>query len=61
MALRKSPQLTPRLLAANRRNARRSTGPRTSAGKHNSKMNALKHGGYAALRELRVDNGGDDD
>jgi hypothetical protein len=49
MSLRKSPQLTPALLAANRRNATRSTGPRTPAGKQNSKMNALKHGGYAAL------------
>src|SRR5262249_7317412 len=31
-------------VAANRRNARRSTGPRTAIGKRNSCMNALKHG-----------------
>ena len=49
MSLRKSPQITPALLAANRRNAQRSTGPRTAAGKQNSKFNSLKHGGYAAL------------
>ena len=48
MSLRKSPQLTPGLLAAKRSNARRSTGPSTPAGKQNSKMNALKHGAYAA-------------
>ena len=49
MSLRKSPRLTPELLAANRRNARLSTGPRTPAAKQNSKLNALKHGRYAAL------------
>jgi len=53
MSLRKSPHLTPGLLAANRRNAQRSTGPRTRAGKENSKLNALKHGGYAALENHR--------
>lgn len=31
-------------LAANRANAQRSTGPKTSEGKENSKFNALKHG-----------------
>jgi hypothetical protein len=30
-------------LAANRRNAQRSTGPKTQAGRAASKMNALKH------------------
>jgi hypothetical protein len=44
MSLRKSPELTPKLLAAARNNAQRSTGPRSAAGKQNSKMNALKHG-----------------
>jgi hypothetical protein len=48
MSLRKSPELTPELLAAKRTNARLSTGPRTPAGKQNSKLNALKHGQYAA-------------
>jgi hypothetical protein len=49
MSLRKSPQLTPELLAAKRANARLSTGPRTPPGKQNSKLNALKHGAYATL------------
>jgi len=44
MSLRQSPQLTPELLAAKRRNARLSTGPRTPPGKQNAKLNALKHG-----------------
>ena len=44
MSLRKSPRLTPELLAALRRNPQHSTGPRSAAGKRNSKMNALKHG-----------------
>jgi hypothetical protein len=47
MSLRKSPQRKPKLLAATRRNAQHSTGPRTAAGKQNSKLNALKHGRYA--------------
>jgi hypothetical protein len=45
MSLRKSPQLTPALLAAARNNAQHSTGPRSAAAKQNSKLNALKHGG----------------
>jgi hypothetical protein len=44
MSLRKSPQLTPALLAAARSNAQHSTGPRSAAAKQNSKLNALKHG-----------------
>ena len=54
MSLRKSPQLTPRLLAAARRNAQHSTGPRTAAAKQNSKLNALKHGRYALPENLRL-------
>ena len=54
MSLRKSPQLTPRLLAAARRNAQHSTGPRTAASKQNSKLNALKHGRYALPENLRL-------
>jgi len=38
MSLRKSPRLSPELLAAKRRNARRSTGPSTPAGKQDSNM-----------------------
>jgi hypothetical protein len=36
-------------LAASRTNARKSTGPRTGAGKERSRENAFKHGLYAAL------------
>ena len=48
MSLRKLPCLTRRLLDAARRNARHSTGPRSEAGKQRVKLNALKHGCYAA-------------
>jgi hypothetical protein len=48
MSLRKSPQLTPALLAAARNNAHHSTGPRSPAAKQNSKLNALKYGAYVA-------------
>ena len=48
MSLRKSPELTPALLAATRNNAQHSTGPRSPAAKQNSKLNALKHGAYVA-------------
>ena len=47
MSLRKSPTLTPALLAANRRNAKKSTGPRTAQGKAWSRMNRLTHGNYS--------------
>ena len=48
MSIRQSPQLTPQLLDAARSNARHSTGPRTPAGKHHSRMNALEHGERSA-------------
>ena len=54
MSLRKSPQLTPALLAAARSNAQHSTGPRSAAAKQNSRLNALKHGGYALPENLRL-------
>jgi len=50
VSLRKSPQRTPELLDAARSNAQHSTGPRSEAGKQNSKMNALRHGERADPR-----------
>ena len=45
----KQPQTaSPRKIAANRRNAARSTGPRTPRGKYWSRRNALRHGFLAA-------------
>ncbi len=37
-------KLSPKKIEANRRNAQRSTGPRTRAGKRNVRWNAVKHG-----------------
>jgi hypothetical protein len=54
MSLRKSPQLTPVLLAAARRNAQHPTGPRSAAAKQNPKLNGLKHGRYALPETLRL-------
>jgi len=39
--------LTPRQLESRRKNARKSTGPRTAAGKRRVSLNALKYGHYA--------------
>jgi hypothetical protein len=50
MSLRKTPQVTPEVAAANRGNAQNSTGPRTPAGKDHSRLNALKHGLYTAAQ-----------
>jgi hypothetical protein len=44
MSLRKSPTLTPALLASNRRNARKSMGPRSTPGKAISRLNRFRHG-----------------
>jgi hypothetical protein len=51
MSLRKSPTLTPARLEANRRNAGKSTGPRTARGKAQSRINGLRTGGRSALFE----------
>jgi hypothetical protein len=53
MSLRKSPELTPALLAAARQNAQHSTGPRSPAAKQNSKLNGLKHGVYVSDENMR--------
>jgi hypothetical protein len=45
MSLRKSLTLTPARIEANRRNAEKSTGPRTARGKSQSRMNGLRTGG----------------
>ena len=50
MSLRKSPQLTPALLAAARNNAQHSTGPRSPAAKQNSKLNALSTADASATK-----------
>ena len=51
MPLRKSPVRTPALVAANRANALKSTGPRTPQGKARVSLNRFKHGRYAARPE----------
>lgn len=45
-----------RKLAANRANARKSTGPRTRRGKRRSSMNGLRHGFFAQHLVLRGEN-----
>lgn len=55
MSLRKSPTLTPARLEANRRNAKKSTGPRKARGKRQSRMNSLRTGVRSRfLRNLNV-------
>ncbi len=49
MSLRKFPTLTPARLAANRRNAQKSTGPRTAWGKAWSRLNGLRSGTRSVL------------
>ena len=49
MSLRKSPTLTPARLAAHRRNALESTGPRTTRGKAQARRNGLRRGEGARL------------
>ncbi len=49
MSLRKPPTLTPARLAANRRNALKSTGPRTARGKAQARLNGLRRGEGARL------------
>jgi len=39
--------ISPKKLDANRRNSKKSTGPRTARGKERSRLNSLKHGSFA--------------
>jgi hypothetical protein len=48
MSLRKSPTLTPGLLESQRRNAQKSTGPRTARGKAWVRLNHLRHGAHSS-------------
>ena len=50
-----APEISPRKLEANRKNALKSTGPKTPKGKRSSSRNALKHG--ILSRELVVADG----
>jgi len=59
MSLRKSPTRTLALLAANRANAQKSTGPRTPQGKARVALNGLKHGHYSAGLQERLVRAGD--
>jgi hypothetical protein len=47
----KSPTLAPARIEANRRNAKKSTGPRTARGKSQSQINSLRTGGRSALHQ----------
>jgi hypothetical protein len=49
---KKSGKLTPGQIESRRRNAKKSTGPRTEAGKRRAALNALKYGRYAGPHTL---------
>jgi hypothetical protein len=53
-------QLTPLELAARRRNAQKSTGPRTAAGKFRSSLNSLEHELCPFVRERMIEFWGED-
>ena len=60
LSLRKRPIVSEAMLAANRANALKSTGPRTDDGKSQSRLNGFKHGQRSRLylrllREIWVD------
>jgi hypothetical protein len=52
-----SPLTSARKAASNRRNARKSTGPKTARGKSRSRLNALKHGILASQAVLATTEG----
>jgi hypothetical protein len=59
MSLRKRPCVTAKMIAANRANARKSTGPRTEEGKKRVRFNGLRHGQRArSIREAVAAMGG---
>ncbi len=45
-------ELTPSQLESRRKNAQKSTGPRTASGKHRAALNALKYGRYATRQTM---------
>src|SRR5271169_772465 len=53
MSFRKKLTVTPAKLAANRKNAQKSTGPRTEAGKRRASLNHFTTGYYATLDSQR--------
>ena len=59
MALRKSPVRTAALVAANRANAKKSTGPSTPQGKARVALNPLGHGAYAVRLAEKLLRAGD--
>ncbi len=59
MALRKSPVRTAAMLAANRANAKKCTGPSTAEGKARVALNALKHGRRADRLPEKLPRAGD--
>ena|ERR1700693_2248108 len=60
MPLRKRPMVTAKMIAANRANARLSTGPRTEEGKRWVRFNGLRHGQRAkSFRDAIAALGGD--
>jgi hypothetical protein len=60
MPLRQPPRRTPALLARNRANARKSTGPRTPEGKARVRWNALQHGRRAVALARIVEGRGEE-
>jgi len=54
VSLVKSPVLTAAKLAANRANARKSTGPRSDMGRSRVALNALRHGRWASRKLFRL-------
>ncbi len=54
MSLRKSPILTPALIASNRRNAKQSIGPKSARGRAWLRLNRLKEGWHSSPGQLSL-------